>query len=446
MTDSTSAGPHPFDWGVPDPDVPVPATREAIPGVPVSLFDVNFNPIGAYDVRRNLGVKIPDFKRLRERFLDSNVAFLSSGASNDGRHFPSPDCFFPEYWQLYDSQPTGKAGQVARKQWGDRVRRMLFDITTKYDRSTAGTTLIVHVNGTTVPGMPLAPERLKADVYIPPHFLAEHPELHPTIAFVVQTVIERIGMATAEDWRRRAEKVWNLTHGTNVGPVVLPKALIPSPPSIRSAHYLFAGRRVGQLTLPAPTTGPIAPGLVNVNEEDAGIFDIEEPSYDIDRVEELKAENDELRISLDSMRTLNATMTADFKDREQMQNAELQYLASEVARLEMELCVAKVKLPPRELPAPSPQVPSTPARRTLPARAPTSPIRPAAEQIPLTTTSDELLGLLGLTSVQDAVILIMRFVSPINWRAELGRLKGLDGVAEDVVEELVNAMDVDRNS
>ena len=47
-----------------------------------------------------------------------------------------------------------------------------------------------------IPGAPHLPECLKADVYLPPHLVDEHPECHLPIAAMVQTFIEEIGIPT----------------------------------------------------------------------------------------------------------------------------------------------------------------------------------------------------------------------------------------------------------
>ena len=84
--------------------------------------------MGVYDVRRHLGVKVPQFNRLRHRYSAADLAFIVAGASEDSNHLVPADEFFPEYWHLYDSQPVGKPGQLARKAFGDRCRRLLCDV------------------------------------------------------------------------------------------------------------------------------------------------------------------------------------------------------------------------------------------------------------------------------------------------------------------------------
>lgn len=128
MTTPTNPPPYDYNWGVPNISVPIPASRDEIPLTPKPLGEVEFTPVGIYDVRRNLGAAVPHFNRLRHRYAAADLAFVASGASEDGHHQTAPTEFFPEFWSLYDSQPMGRPGQLARKDFGERCRRSLFDL------------------------------------------------------------------------------------------------------------------------------------------------------------------------------------------------------------------------------------------------------------------------------------------------------------------------------
>jgi hypothetical protein len=194
-----------------------------------------------------------------------------------------------------------------------------------------------------VPGAPLEPERLKAEVYIPPEFLAEHPELHSTVAFLVQTVIERIGMAMAADCRCKALAIWPLTQHGYHGSPFSPTALIPAPTTPCSANYLFLGRPLGQLSLSALTTGPTLPGLSPAYEDNIAVFDIDELELDavttqaFGRIKELEGENEELRLTINSLNALNTSMQVEYQECEGLLKAEVESLASEVAKLQVQL-------------------------------------------------------------------------------------------------------------
>jgi hypothetical protein len=172
--------------------------------------------------------------------------------------------------------------------------------------------------------------------------LIDHPEIQPVLAYLVQTAIEHIGIPTALDWRRKAQKIWSLTQRGNVGPVSLPSTLIPSPIRPRAAQYLFLGRPWGNLALPSPTMGPTLPGVGPTNDDDLSLFDIHEPSPTdeeamaqvLARVQELKGENHDLRDTINNLSTLNSTMQTDFETREYSLNVEMELLTKTVVHLE----------------------------------------------------------------------------------------------------------------
>jgi hypothetical protein len=165
-----------------------------------------------------------------------------------------------------------------------------------------------------VPGAPLEPERLKAQVYLPPHFLAHHPEVSPAVTFLVQTVIEQNGIPTAQDWHSKAQWVWSLTQTSHVVPVSLPTMLVPLPNNSRSAQYLFPGHLWNSLALNSPTIGPSPLGLVPLDEEDLAIFDVDEVTdlgNAVTRMTAAEAENEMLHGMIKSLQVLNAQMQFD---------------------------------------------------------------------------------------------------------------------------------------
>ncbi|KAJ6459686.1 hypothetical protein C8R45DRAFT_942232 [Mycena sanguinolenta] len=467
MTSASNPPAFNFDWGVANVSVPLPASRNPLPATPSPLGEVKFTPVGVFDVRRHLGATVPEFNRLRHRYNAADFAFTVAGASEDSNHSIPASEFFPEFFELYQSLPTGRPGQTARREFSDRSKRLLFDMATKYDRATAGTTFIVHVNGTTVPNSPVVPERLKADVYLPPHFLAHHPEAHAAVAFLVQTVIEKISIPTVNDWRSKAERLWSLTQTGHLPPVVPPAVLIPQPINNRSAHYVFPGRPWNQLTLPTPTAPPTQPGLAPLDEEDLAIFDIDEITdlaTAVARAEAAEAEIDVLRETIEALQALNVQMQTDFQSREESFEAELQFHAKTIVRLETELRVAKTFFPSSS--SVSQRGPTTPLRRAVPGspshelpstlrfvsprrespmafglQSPRQGTPSADDKASFTTVlTDVFLEKHSLTSFHNAVVLVMRFVSPVQWKDELIKLSGLNA---DLVNGLSAAMDED---
>jgi hypothetical protein len=110
--------------------------------------------------------------------------------------------------------------------------------------------MIIHVEGTNTPGAPALPECVKADVYLPPVFMSEHPEAHPAIAQIVQIFIEEVGIPTIQRWTHAGKKCgWSLSQSGHVyrnqGSTTRP--LVPSPVS-GTSRYQFHGRPYGNLT------------------------------------------------------------------------------------------------------------------------------------------------------------------------------------------------------
>jgi hypothetical protein len=111
-----------------------------------------------------------------------------------------------------------------------------------YDRLTGGTTIIISSAGTIVPGSPTRPEYLKASVYLPPAFVAHHPDLHNHIIDIVQQYIETVGVRTVTMWTQRArhDLHYSLNQLGNPRRNAYFNA-IPIPDH-NSAHYTFIGQ------------------------------------------------------------------------------------------------------------------------------------------------------------------------------------------------------------
>ena len=111
-----------------------------------------------------------------------------------------------------------------------------------YDRLNGSTTMIISSSGTTVPGSPTRPEYLKASVYLPPAFIAHHPDLHHPVMDIVQQYIETVGVRTVTMWTQRAHR--DLHYSLNQPGNPHPNAhfnAIPNPEH-NSAHYTFLGQ------------------------------------------------------------------------------------------------------------------------------------------------------------------------------------------------------------
>ncbi|KAJ7860597.1 hypothetical protein B0H14DRAFT_3622342 [Mycena olivaceomarginata] len=268
------------DWGIPGIDIPVPPTRVGLSRDILTFRQLRFSPLGLYDLRRRLGVQPSEpgiFQRFRNRFLTSDIAWFAGGASTDSKHVPTTPGFFPEFTALRDSLPTGPVGNEARKALNERMQHAVFDLATLWDRTFGGTTMIMHVEGTTVPNTPTEPQFLRAATYLPPGFVAAHPASHAAITRIAQTFIEAVDVPMVQQWRANALlRGWLLTQpGPGASPNGTVPFLIPTlPPG--SAHYKFFGHPVGALDAllgTAPPAPPSVPIVVIPDEDNDDYFD-----------------------------------------------------------------------------------------------------------------------------------------------------------------------------
>jgi hypothetical protein len=133
---------------------------------------------------------------------------------------------------------------------------------TLVDRAAGSTTMIMHVDGATMPNTPARPEFLKASVYVPPLFLCRNPDAHVPIARIVQLFLESVGVPTVTNFLADGEaRGWNFTqHGPVRTPNhIAPGLVIPQPTTTASAHYVFRGRPHGSLDVVAPPVAPTTP-------------------------------------------------------------------------------------------------------------------------------------------------------------------------------------------
>ncbi|KAJ7697392.1 hypothetical protein B0H17DRAFT_1197452 [Mycena rosella] len=308
-----STTPFVYNWGLPGINIPAPLTRDGYgpSAVPIQWSRLKFSPIGLYDLRRRQGVLRREpgvFQQFRQRFITSDIAWFAAGASTDGRHIPGHNSFFPEFDALRHSLPTGRIGSAARKDLNDQLETAVFDLATCWDRTFGGSTIIMHISGTTVPNTPSQPQFLRCSAYIPPSFLADNPASHGPIAKIVQTFIESVGIPTVQQWRNNANhRGWSLTQsGPGVHPNAASSVLIPAPSPPDSAHYKFNGRPFGVLddllATMAPALGPV---IIPDDDDDDDEYDdttmdliaaVERLGYAEARVRELE-EQEEILVS-----------------------------------------------------------------------------------------------------------------------------------------------------
>ena len=116
---------------------------------------------------------------------------------------------------------------------------------TLWDRLTGGTTMILHVPGSMVPGSPPLPEYIKASVYLPPSLVNNHPELHPSILRITQEFLETIGITTVRNWVACATN--DMGYSFPMPGNAQPNGKIHGvpKPKPRSSHYVIPGQPMG---------------------------------------------------------------------------------------------------------------------------------------------------------------------------------------------------------
>ncbi|KAJ7223776.1 hypothetical protein C8J57DRAFT_1535920 [Mycena rebaudengoi] len=255
--------PYIHNWNVPGINKPPeqPPTHTDLPGKkPLSWDRLKFNPLGCFDLRCRLGVFKMNpllWNSYRWRFLASDLAWLVAGASDDNQHHVAAGQFFhPQFDVLRDLVPMDEAGYMARRESGESIPKLIFDLATMWDRTFGSTTLILHSEGMTAPGAPAQPEYL-----------------HLAITQIAQIFIEFVGVLTVVDFTAGAQACrWPQDKDP---PRVLPNnvpcsIVIPAPKHSSSTHYIFRGHPAASSTPEAPvmsSTPTLAPHESEEEEE-----------------------------------------------------------------------------------------------------------------------------------------------------------------------------------
>jgi hypothetical protein len=206
-----------------------------------------------------------------------------------------------------------------------------------WDRTFGGCTMILHVDGTTVPGVPALPQFVKAHVYLPPNLVEEIPDSHQPISSIVQSFIENLGIPTIKRWKRAGRnRGWPLDQaGHAYGPGLVTHALIPPPTSPSSSHYVFHGRPfdlhtsgndLHASTVPEEVAAPRA-----TPNSEQGDFEELDPSTLrlIDALEEIAG----LRMKIDTMAEGEVKREAEYAAGEVSHKATILSLRNEIQAL-----------------------------------------------------------------------------------------------------------------
>ncbi|KAF8163963.1 hypothetical protein BJ912DRAFT_935312 [Pholiota molesta] len=252
-----------FSWRTPGVEVTPPTAKAIDQPVPVRFSELRFNPQGVYDLRRMLGA-LPDrpgaYTTNQARFDAADVAWFAAGCSTDGKHTVPVEEFHPVMERMYKDG----FGPESRRILKEKVQKLMFDLATLWDRAFGGSTMVIHVDPTTIPGTPTAPEYLKASVYLPPStVIAELPDAHAPLADIVQSFIVNVGLHTKIRWERNGKNHlgWKLKQTAAVTPLPLPaqSQSIPSPCKPGGSVYVFHGRPFDSFVPSAPS----APSVIS---------------------------------------------------------------------------------------------------------------------------------------------------------------------------------------
>ncbi|KDR71989.1 hypothetical protein GALMADRAFT_143340 [Galerina marginata CBS 339.88] len=296
-------GAVPPPWGL-AVHIPTPANADAKLTPPWNSLPGSFSPLTVYYLRRWQGV-FPGIRNFfiecQARFRSADIAWFTSGHNRDGNHIHPQTSFHPSLVTLVKETPSNQA-KDERKALLAELKELMFDTATMYDRLTGSTTIIISSGGTTVPGAPTRPEILKASVYLPPAFVAHHPDLHRPIVDIVQHFIETVGVRTVTMWTQRARKDlgYKLTQGGNPNRNA-PSTTIPDPEH-NSAHYTFLGQpyRISDdpSSASAPTPSPARSssyGFDDLDNNSLVILDLQQRNYELEnQVQALEEHIDEL--------------------------------------------------------------------------------------------------------------------------------------------------------
>ncbi|KAJ6620824.1 hypothetical protein B0H10DRAFT_1945854 [Mycena sp. CBHHK59/15] len=390
---------------------------------------------------------IPVFPQYQTRFRTADFGWFAGGASTDGQHIPVPNTFFSEFDQLRQSLPIGPVGNEARKMFHEEIQHAVFDMATLWDRTFSGTTMIMHVEGTTVPNTPALIQYLRCATYLPPSFIADNPASHGPIARIVQTFLKCVGVPTVQKWHSNANaRGWPLTQpGPGAHANTPSNTLIPQP-APGSTHYKFLGRPSGAIDELVPST--TAPSVVIILDDDD---DFNDSTLDfmqlMERVGYAETEAQERleRIrQLEEQETILMSQVAALEDaltREREANTHLR-------------ASSRSHTPARSQPYVEPQ---TPPRRPPPYSGPSSNVSRLMSPLPPSlsryraspfhhaahqTDLDTAITSYGLDDKGSAIKLVMRAFDAAKWYEELLRLE----VPEDVASSLRNISAFDAPS
>jgi len=224
----------------------------------------SFNAQGIDGVRQCFGIMPAVYREFEGRFKAAELAWLITGASEDASHFEEFNGMHPLFAKATKGLTFGDgSGQLTQKTIKEQLRKLLFDIATILDRAFGTGTMIMHMNGTLAPSVPIRREYMKCVVYLPPLVVkASHSEEHCRMMNIAQEFLDVIGTRVVTRYQAAIQKKqwhyrsgWN---GTRISPNARQKTL---PMPSRSASITILGQESDDLDGRSTTviTAPMTP-------------------------------------------------------------------------------------------------------------------------------------------------------------------------------------------
>ncbi|PPQ94791.1 hypothetical protein CVT25_008393 [Psilocybe cyanescens] len=164
---------------------------------PLDWSALGFHLLGLYDLWHRLGK--PQnciFWCYHSSFEAADLAWFAAGLATKPCNIQA-NKFYPELHALRNNTglPNG-VGTEIQKALCKSVRDLTFDCAALLDRAFGGTTLVIHVPGTTRPRSPKQLEYVKADIYFPGHLAREDIRYSEAVSDIVQRFIRDVSLPT----------------------------------------------------------------------------------------------------------------------------------------------------------------------------------------------------------------------------------------------------------
>ncbi|PPQ82419.1 hypothetical protein CVT26_013269 [Gymnopilus dilepis] len=181
------------------------AAQSDNPG-PLQWSQLAFHPNGLHEIRERFRLCADGqiFDIFKTRFDAATLAWFAAGHSSSAPHVKRDETC-AEFQTLARSTP--KASSV-RRDLRNSLRDLTFDCAALLDKAFGGSTLVIHVPGTTRPNSPREVEFVKSDVYFPAHMAREDQKCAAAVDSIIQRYISDVGLATVSRFERCTPKYW----------------------------------------------------------------------------------------------------------------------------------------------------------------------------------------------------------------------------------------------